>query len=379
MKITKVEPIVLHVPTAAGLDDDDIPDDLVVRVETDEGIVGIGEIDGPPLATTTLVRSVHPGTFWRGFEDILVGEDPLDVERLWEKMYRYSLHFGRRGMIIWVLGGIDIALWDIAGKHYKQPVYKLLGGSKGESIPAYASLPPYPSADELIAACEDVVKSHNFTAIKFHTDPVRLHDGTWVKFVKAVREHFGDRIALMVDADNGFTTDEAMRFAKALEPYNPYFLEAALLPDNLDGFAWLTSSTDIMIAVGEEQSTRFMFLDLMDRGKVDIVQADAIVQGGITECKRIAELAKDRGRLYIPHVWKTNIAFAANFHLGAAANSPYVEWPISKSPLRTSLTKESFPLDSNGRVHLPEAAGLGVTLNESVVEKYRFPGPYSHY
>jgi L-rhamnonate dehydratase len=235
LKITKVEPIVMKVPASLGLDENDVPSDFVVRVETDEGLSGIGETAGPPLSLMPLVRSVHQGTWYRGFEDILVGEDPMDVERLWDKMYRYSLHYGSRGLIVWVMSAIDIALWDIVGKAQKQPVFKLLGGS-GDSIPAYASLPPYPTAEELIAACEDVVKKHHFTAIKFHTDPARLHDGTWVTFTKAVREHFGSGLTLMLDAHNEFGTEEAMKFAKALEPYDVYFFEAALLPDNLDGY-----------------------------------------------------------------------------------------------------------------------------------------------
>jgi L-alanine-DL-glutamate epimerase-like enolase superfamily enzyme len=378
MKITKVEPIVLRVPQAVGLDEDDIPDCLVVRVETDEGIVGIGETAGFPLALVPMVRSAHPGTWYRGFEDHLVGEDPLQVQRLWDKMFEYSLHYGSRGLIIYVMSAIDMAIWDIVGKYKKQPIFKLLGGSKSDSIPAYASLPPYPSETELLSACDAMV-SRGFTALKFHTDPPRLHDGTWVKFTKAAREHLGAKVTLMLDAHNGFGTEEAIRFAKSLEPYDLYFLEAALLPDNLDGYAKLSSSASMMIAAGEEFTTRFMYLDLMDRGKIDVVQVDAELAGGITEGKRVADLAKERGIIYVPHCWGTDISFAANLHVAAAADSPYVEWPLSKSPLRNELTNERFTLGSDGRVPLPDRPGLGVTLDEKIVEKYRYRGPFSHY
>ena len=378
MKITKVEPIVMKVPASLGLDENDMPDDFVVRVETDEGLSGIGETAGPPLSLMPLVRSVHQGTWYRGFEDMLVGEDPLDVERLWERMYRYSLHYGSRGLIVWVMSAIDIALWDIVGKARKQPVFELLGGS-GDPIPAYASLPPYATAEELIAACEDVVKKHNFTAIKFHTDPARLHDGTWVAFTRAVREHFGSGLTLMLDAHNEFGTEEAIRFAKALEPCDVYFFEAALLPDNLEGYAELSESTEMLIAAGEEFTTRFMYRDLIERGKIDVVQLDVTLGGGITDGMKVARLAKERGRLLVPHSWKTDISFAANLHFASAAGSPFVEWPVSKSPLRNALTRERIPLDPKGRVRPTRSPGLGVTLDESLVEAYRLKGPFTHY
>jgi len=378
LKITKVEPIVMKVPASLGLDENDMPDDFVVRVETDEGLSGIGETAGPPLSLMPLVRSVHQGTWYRGFEDMLVGEDPLDVERLWERMYRYSLHYGSRGLIVWVMSAIDIALWDIVGKARKQPVFELLGGS-GDPIPAYASLPPYATAEELIAACEDVVKKHNFTAIKFHTDPARLHDGTWVAFTRAVREHFGSGLTLMLDAHNEFGTEEAIRFAKALEPCDVYFFEAALLPDNLEGYAELSESTEMLIAAGEEFTTRFMYRDLIERGKIDVVQLDVTLGGGITDGMKVARLAKERGRLLVPHSWKTDISFAANLHFASAAGSPFVEWPVSKSPLRNALTRERIPLDPKGRVRPTRSPGLGVTLDESLVEAYRLKGPFTHY
>ncbi|MDA4121804.1 MAG: mandelate racemase/muconate lactonizing enzyme family protein [Thaumarchaeota archaeon] len=378
MKITKVEPIILKVPASMGMDETIMSDDVVVRVETDEGLSGIGETAGPPFSVMPLIRSVHQGTWYKGFEDILVGEDPLDVERLWEKMYRYSLHYGSRGLIVWAMSAIDIALWDILGKAQKQPVFKLLGGG-GKPIPAYASLPSYATSEELIAACEEVVKKYNFTAIKFHTDPARLHDDTWVRFTKAVREHFGSGLTLMLDAHNEFGTEEAIKFAKALEPYGVYFFEAALLPDNIEGYAKLSESTEMLVAAGEEFTTRFMYRDLIERGNIDVVQLDVTLGGGITDGIKVARLAKERGRLLVPHSWNTDISFAANLHFASAAGSPFVEWPISKSPLRNALTRERIPLDPNGSVTPTTSPGLGVTLDESIVETYRFKGPLGHY
>lgn len=382
MKITKVEPIVLVVPQSMGFDEDDIVDVLIVRVETDEGIYGLGETAGPTLSLVPMVRSVHQGTWYRGFEDLLVGENPLEIERLWQKMYTYSLHYGARGLIVWLISAIDIALWDIAGKYYNKPVYKLLGREEGGSLPAYASLPAYDTAEQVVAACEEMIGKYHFKALKFHTDwrhAERLYDGTWVRFVKVVREHFGEGLTIMIDVHNWFETDDAIRFARSLEPYNPYFLEAALNADNLDGYAKLHDSTKVKIAAGEELTTRFMYLDLMDRGKVDVVQFDATLGGGITDGKKVGDLARARGRIMIPHCWHTDISFAANLHMAGGVGSSVVEWPIAKSPLRNELTREKFTLDQEGRVALPERPGLGVTLDEKIVERFLYRGPFAHY
>jgi L-rhamnonate dehydratase len=376
MKITKVEPIVLQVRKTRPPGDEGLMDDLVVRVETDEGIEGIGECDGHPLAIASLIRN---GTFfhWGGFEDQLVGENPLNIEYLWEKMYRASEPSGRRGLSIWAMSGIDVALWDIAGKYYKKPVHRLLGSSGKESVTPYASIYTMGTTKEqVIETCRELVKRAGYRAVKFHTDPGTLGDGTQVTLVKTAREELGDEIALMLDASMAFDTEEAIRFARSVEPYNIYFLEAALQPDNFDGYAKLSYMTSIRIAAGEEHTTRFMLTELMDRGKVDIVQADATEAGGITEVRRIAGLARDRARLYIPHCWKTGISFAANLNVVAATtNSPYAEFPIIPGPLRNELTNETFTIDSEGRMKLPDRPGLGVTLNERTIEKYRYDGP----
>ena len=378
MKITKVEPIVLRVPGAKSSDTDvGLIDDLVVRVETDEGIHGIGECDGHPMVISSIIRgSTFP--HWGDFEQLLIGENPLNIGYLWEKMYNSFANSGRRGLSIWALSGIDVALWDIAGKYHKQPVYQLLGGSGGkDAVTPYASLNSLgANTDEVIQTCRESIKKPGYRAAKVHTDPKALRDGRMAQFVKTAREELGDEIPLMLDLYMALDANEAIRFAKSVEPYNIGFIEAALQPDNLDGYAKLSYSTTIDIAAGEEQTTRFMLTELMDRGKVDIVQADATEAGGITEVKRVAGLAHDRGRKYIPHCWKTSISFAANMNVVASTiNAPYVEFPIIPGVLRNRLTNESFKIDSSGRIKLPERPGLGVTLNEDVVQEYRYvPG-----
>jgi L-alanine-DL-glutamate epimerase-like enolase superfamily enzyme len=376
MKITKVEPIALRVPEIKEPVDGN-EDDLLVRIETDEGFEGIGEIDGPPIALAPFIRTVHPGTWWRGFEDLLVGENPLEIERIWEKMYRYSYLYGRSGLIMTVISGLDNALWDLAGKYYKQPVYRLLGGAGKRNsgvVTPYASIYPFgPTEDDVIEKCNKYVKKRGYIAVKFHNHPIGTDDEQALKFVKRAREELGDDIALMLDAAFHFETPEAIKFARSIEPFDIYFLESPLHPDNLNGYAKLSQSTSVLIASGEELTLRQQFVDLMDRGRVDIIQPDTVWVGGITEWKRIARLAHSKGVLCIPHCFRSNITLAANLHASAAVpNSPYAESPLLSSPLARELTNEKFEPGRDGRIKLPDKPGLGITLNKKTLEKYRF-------
>jgi L-rhamnonate dehydratase len=388
LKITKVEATILRLPPSertevlVGHEDD-----LIVRIETDEGIEGIGEIDGPPLMLYPVIKSVHGGTWNAGLEEALIGEDPLDIERLWEKLYAVSGFGGRRGLATYAMSGLDIALWDIAGKYYGQPIYKLLTQGRPPSgvVTPYASLWPMAgSEEELVQRLRRDVKKPGYKGAKFWiANYINPNEPSYEKaqnYVKAAREELGDDTAIMVDASNRMETKGAMRFARSIEPYNVFFFEAALQPDNYDGYAKLASSTSINIAAGEEQTTRYMFIDLMDKGKVDIVQPDAVLCGGITECKRVADLARDRGILCIPHASNSDVSLIANMHVAAAIrNAPFSEKFVARSALTKDLVNEKFELDSKGDITLPDKPGLGLTLNEKIVEKYRYDGPISRY
>lgn len=391
MKITKVEVLVLRTPLTEANQIRQIPSTLqfqgdylyyrdgneesvVFRIETDEGIVGIGEGDGPGHLVHGVVHAPEQATWWRPWEEILVGENPLEVQYLWEKMYRESGIYGRRGFIMQVMSGIDCALWDIAGKYYKQPVYRLLGGGgKGEVTP-YMSFSRFgKTREEILERCARV-KNSTFKAVKFHNHPIGVDDKTALSFVALARETLGDKIEIMLDAANHYQdAKDAIKFAKAIEPYNPYFLEAALDADDLEGYAKLSAATDVKIAAGEEQTTRWMLMDMLDRGKIDIIQPDTNWTGGITEVMRAGRMAYDRGALLIPHCYKSFLGLAANLHCSAALpNSPFAEWPTSPLPLAKKLTNESFEPGPDGKIHLPDKPGLGVTLNMETVEKYRF-------
>jgi L-rhamnonate dehydratase len=376
LKITKIEPIVLRLPEVRDVTDG-TQDDLIVRIETDEnGIFGIGEVDAPPTVVKALIKAPLSHSWAKGLEQLLIGENPLNIGYLWEKLYQGSILYGRRGLALNTLSGIDIALWDLAGKYYKVPVYRLLGGNGSGTVRPYSSIYPFAKTrDEVIEKCNKLVLKQKFTAVKFQCEPIGIDNEKAVEYVKLAREELGDKIEIALDACMSFDTKGAIKFAGLMEPFDVYFIEAALHPDNLEGYAKLSASTSIKIAAGEEQTSRFMFIDLMDRGQVDVVQPDVSRAGGLTETKRVADLANDRGVLCIPHSFKTNIGLAASIHLSAACpNSPLCEMPQSDSPLKKFLTKEKFEVNSKGLVEIPEKPGLGITLDESVVEKYRYEG-----
>jgi L-rhamnonate dehydratase len=372
LKITDVEAIILRQPALNDGIADGSQDDLVIKVTTDEGIVGVGEVDSAPEAVQALVRRRSSHAIAGSLHDLLVGEDPRDVERLWQKMYRGLIYIGRRGIALHALSGIDIALWDIKGKAEGKPVHELLGGAKRESVRAYASMlmpdTPEETAERVAALCDD-----GFTAVKLGwgilgQDP--KHD---VKLAAAAKEAAGD-CEIMIDAGLGYVADAktATEVARELEQLGVFWLEEPFEPDEYEAYAELADGVDIRIAAGEQDTTVWGFRELIDRGHVDLVQPDVTRCGGITELLRIAELARGRGVETVPHAWKSGIIKAASLQCNAVLpDALFQEYCISDTPINQTLTRERLPLEAGGVVRIPTAPGIGVTLDDEVVERYR--------
>jgi L-rhamnonate dehydratase len=326
----------------------------------------------------------------RGLKEMLLGEDPLQPVALWEKLYIGSAMNGRRGLGICAMGALDMALWDIRGKAEGQPVWKLLGGARQPDLIPYASLLPAGRTlaeyrESLVAKAREAVQ-FGFGAIKaevcikgpYSHMGLQEKDDDIVGVVAAVREAIGPEVTLLVDVAYTWRDwKEALRVLRRLEPYDLYFLETPLPPDDLDGYARLADATDIRIAAGEWLNSRFEFIDLIDRGRVDVAQPDVGRVGGLTEARRVVEYAHDRGRLIVPHCWKTGIGIAASAHLCAASpNAPFFEFlpaPLAESRLRRELVPDDYPL-VDGRIRLPEQPGLGIELNEEALIRYRASG-----
>jgi L-alanine-DL-glutamate epimerase-like enolase superfamily enzyme len=387
MTITDIECFVLLVPDVDVDACSSAQDNIVVRIHTDEGVTGIGETDTNPWAVKALIEAPGTHCMGRGLKEMLLGEDPLQPEALWEKLYVGSAMNGRRGLGICAIGALDMALWDIRGKAEGKPIWKLLGGARQTELVPYASLLPVGRTlaeyrKSLVAKAEEAI-AFGFGAIKIEVcikGPyshmgLQEKDADIVDVVAAVREAIGSEVTLLVDVAYTWKDwKDALRVARDLEPYDLYFLETPLPPDDLDGYARLADASGIRIAAGEWLNSRFEFIDLIDRGRIDVAQPDVGRVGGITEARRVVEYAHDRGRLIVPHCWKTGIGIAASAHLCAAApNAPFFEFlpaPLSESRLRRELVPDDYSL-TNGRVRLPDRPGLGIEVDEEALRRNR--------
>jgi L-alanine-DL-glutamate epimerase-like enolase superfamily enzyme len=391
VKITDIEAVAIRMSSVTGDVADGAHDDVVVQVHTDEGITGIGEVDAPPSVITAIIDAPTSMQWAQGFKDLLIGEDPLEPARLWNKVYEGNLYAGRRGLGINALGAIDIALYDIAGKALNLPVYQLLGGAAGRpdfqvqgggsrrfAVP-YASILPTGStaaafkADSVRRLEQAVAEGYRAAKIEILYGD-RESDRSIIDVVEACVDVAGADFDLLLDVGYRWTdAKSAIPIFRALEEYPVYFVEAPIHPDNLNGYAELARSTTVRVAAGEMLCTRFEFLDLMDRGGVDVVQPNVGRVGGFTEALRVGRLAHDRGVLCIPHAWKSGISIAANLHLAAALpNTPYFEFMISfedVSDVRRRLVYPEFELAA-GVIPLPERPGLGVELDVDLMRAH---------
>ncbi|MEX2461201.1 MAG: mandelate racemase/muconate lactonizing enzyme family protein [Paenibacillaceae bacterium] len=387
MKITRVETHVLLDPNMDIGATSSAQDNIVVEIHTDSGISGVGECDLNPWIAEACIMAPGTHTMGQGLAEMLIGEDPLNISALWEKMYIGSAMNGRRGAVINAIGAIDIALHDLKGKALGVPVYELLGGAVKQEITPYASLQPEVSSfnayRDSLAEWAKKAKALGFKAAKAEctlSGPY-AHKGLnesnekATEVIAAVREAVGYDFTLMVDVQYAFpNVEECLNTIKNWEKFKLFFLETPLSPDDLDGYARLAKEQSISIAAGEWLTTRFEFLDLMDRGKVQVSQPDIGRVGGLTEAKRVCDLALERGIKIVPHIWKTGISIAAGIHLAATApHIPFIEFlpaSLCESSLRKELLMEDFEM-INGKIQLPKKPGLGIEINRDALERFK--------
>ena len=285
----------------------------MIRVETDAGITGIGEVDSNPWGAKGIIEGPFSHTTAAGLASLVIGEDPFETENL-DKMYRGNIYGGRRGVGLHAMSGIDMALWDIKGKALGLPVWKLLGGGFHERIRCYASS-LFGATPELTHDLASRYRDQGFTAVKFGWDPMGQDRATDIALVREARKGLGTGPDLMIDAGLVWDSKTALQRAISFEEHDIFWLEEPLRPDDYDGYRKLAESTAIRIAAGEEESNRQSFVELMDRGKVDVVQVDLTRCGGFTEATKIAALAWDRGLPVANHGFTTYINVTAALHL----------------------------------------------------------------
>ncbi len=355
-------------------------DTTLVRVETECGLVGHGE--GKAAVGSNSVNAPIVTSVEKELSPSLVGQDPRDITCLWERMYNGSRAnfaldrgrsfpiLGRRGVSVAALSGIDMAVWDIFGQSLGVPVWRLLGGKCRDRLPVYASgghADAKGIGDELLGHVE-----------RLHCKAVKMRVGSMdgsvrrsVQRVRAARAALGEDIDIMVDAHGTFSVAEAQRFAREVEDCNLGWFEEPVSPDNHAGYAQVRNMTDIPIAGGESEYTRFDFRDLIGTGGVDILQPDPAICGGITEAMRIATLGGTYQLGLAPHLWGGAFNFAAGLHVAAAAPNAFIlEYSARANPMLNDLVAESFAVEDDGTLVIPDRPGLGLTVNRDFVERF---------
>ena len=368
MKITNVTATILRLPeisTAA----DGTQDDLILTVETDEGIVGYGEVDTAPYVGKAVVDAYMSHGTCYGLREVVVGADPFDYEQIWNDMWAKTYYYGRTGPVMHVMSGIDMAIWDIMGKVVKKPVHKLLGGSYTDKVRPYASALMPETTDEVKRLVEKCV-TQGYTAVKLGWGPLGFDVHFDIELIKTAKKAAGDKVEIMIDIGKRYRLKESIYVAKALEQLNIYWLEEPLPAEDYLGYKRLTESTTMRIATGEEESGRLAFKRLIDESHIDIVQPDMSRCGGLTEAKKIATMTMDNNILCVPHAFKTGVLVAASIQfIAATPNAPFLEFSITESAIRKELLVDPF-VQKNGFVDVPQKPGLGIELNPEVIRKY---------
>lgn len=345
---------------------------MLVKVETDEGIVGWGEAYGPAECTKTVVDNL--------LSSLVIGQDPFDTDVIWEKMYQRLEDYAPQGFGIAAMSAIDIALWDIKGKALNVPVYKLLGGAHRSFVTPYATGLYFTKeeGDFITPSVEEALryKELGFKGIKMK---IALNRKEELERVASVREAIGDDCELMVDANHGYSLYDAHYFAKQFEKLNISWFEEPISPHDLQGYKDLRSKTSIPLAGGENSFTRYAFNEIIKNRAMDIIQPDLCCCGGITEAMKISTLSEVGGITMMMHVWGSAVGLHAALQVMAALPpaphswkpSPmWMEYEQTESPFREQLVLEPIKrVDS--KVYIPQKPGLGFTINEETIEKYR--------
>lgn len=390
MRVTDIECHVLLVPDLDTSATSSAQDEIVVFVHTDEGITGVGETDVNPWIARACIEAPSTHTMGLGLKAMLLGEDPLDTERLWEKLYVGSAMNGRRGAVICAMGALDMALWDIRGKAAGKPCWQLLGAKAKDHIVPYASLQPtgksFEEYRDSLVAWAVRAKELGFLAGKMEVtlggpyNHSGLHepDERVTEVVAACRKAVGPRFVMMVDVQYAWPDAEtALRTLRDWKDLDIFFIETPISIDDLRGYARIHEEAPMPVAAGEWQTTRHEFADLMDVGLVDVAQPDVGRVGGLTEALRVTKMAAERGRRIVPHCWKTGIGIAASAHLAAVtAHCPYIEFlpaELCDSLLRKELVADELRL-VNGVLPLPRKPGLGIEVDRKALRRFEVNG-----
>lgn len=356
MRIEKVEALVLYDRY------------IVVRVATDEGLVGYGEAS--PMGAPVVANAV------RHLGRMIVGEDPFNSEALWMRMFTQGHKLGPMGSQLEAMAGIDIALYDIKGKALGTPIYNLLGGAFRLKVPVYSSSMRRDLTPQDEAARVETFHAQGYTWYKQHSALPWMYDRGFdqtVEVVRAIRDRVGDEVTLLVDVNNAYTVNRAVKVGRQLEALNVFHFEEPIPAYDYAGYWRLQAALDIPIAAGEQEYTRWQFRDLITRAQVDILQPDIIKTGGFTEVMKIAAVAQTFNRPITVHNTQPTLGTVTHLHFWAACqNCLYPqEYNIEPHPLRDETPILKTPLQvERGHLAVPQGPGLGVEVDESVLDEF---------
>ena len=343
MRITRVEPIVLRVAQVDTGRADGTQDAFIVRIHTDDGIVGVGEADTSPYVARTMIEMPSSHAIARSLGELLVGKDPLQIERLWQLLFHGSDHYGRGGAALHTISAIDIALWDIAGKASGRPVAELLGGPRVVGLPVYASEVMPETAAEVRVIAESAV-ANGYSALKLGWGPLGGDLDRDEELVRAARTALGPTRSLMIDGGRAYTVKRALEFLRRVEDVDLYWFEEPLEPDDYEGYRRLSDRTDMRIAAGEADAGIAPFRELVERSHVDVLQPDVARCGGFSVARQIADLARGKSVEVVPHCFSTGVLVAASLHFAATLDRPtFSEFSVADSPLVNGLLTECAP------------------------------------
>ena len=343
---------------------------MLVEITTEGGLVGWGEAFGPARITAAVVAHLR---------HLLVGADAIASDALWERMYNSLRDHGQRGVVVEAISAIDVALWDIRGHRFQAPVYALLGGPLRTTVEAYATgLYRRRDNDHERYLCEEALGyvGRGFGAVKLKTGFGVDHD---IRMTRAVRKAIGPDIRLMVDANHAYNVADAIRYGRAVEALDIAWLEEPVVPEDIEGYVEVKRALSIPIAGGEASFGRYGFRDMLLRRSVDILQPDVAAAGGISECKKIFDMASAFGVRCNPHVWGTGVTIAASLQLlavvpevppGLFPVAPMLEFDCTDHhPIRQAIL--STPLEPHaGRISIPDRPGLGIEIDRKALQRF---------
>ena len=342
---------------------------LLVEIEAADGTVGWGESYGPARPNAAVVEAMKP---------LLIGADALASEAIWERLYAAFRDHGQKGLPVQALSGIDVALWDLKGRHFGVPAYRLMGGPVRTEVQAYATgLYRREAGDPRDYLAEEAAgyAAEGFGAIKLKVGFGVAEDA---EVGKAVREAIGPGVALMVDANHAYDAARAIQLGRRIADLDVGWFEEPVPPEDLAGYADVRAGQPIPVAGGECEFTRFGFRELLVRHAVDVVQPDTCAAGGLSECFKIAAMANAHGVRYVPHVWGTGVALAAALQLLAVLphnppclhpEQPLLEFDRTEHPIRQAILAEPIEHE-RGMVRIPEGPGLGVEVDRAALKRF---------